>query len=239
MIPCRSIPISIWGTVCPECTRKREVVLHLKPEELNILETKWVASSSRYVKAAWEMLYMIVWILEELFRASAVRWRILERFSSEAFVLNLGIAHDALEEQRDLNSRVSKGRFFQSQPLVGQSIGRFQRRSEWLIDCFVQEPVETGRIVSISMLRLQQDQDELSPPFPFQCTVSQFTKLFAFTVSSLNENFSSPGQGGGAGYKYYKGILWALVRIVMPWWNKTWGLVQATLKHADSDFFCN
>lgn len=136
---------------------------------------------------------------------------------------------------------VSKESFLQLQLLIGQAVGRLQCLSEWLIDCSL-----TGFLFE-NLLRIEElcvqlrwgsnkNWDELGPPFPFRCTLSQFTKLLAFTVSSLNENFSSPGQGGVAGSKYYKGILWALVRIVMPWWNKTWGLVRETPKHADLHF---
>lgn len=41
--------------------------------------------------------------------------------------MNLGIMHDALEEQRELSPELQRERVLQLQGLVGQSVGRLQR----------------------------------------------------------------------------------------------------------------
>lgn len=118
-------------------------------------------------------------------------------------------------------------------------VGRQIIVSEWMADWLfshrflVQEPVENKRIMYKSMLRVQQELRWVRFPLSFLVHTLLVYKLLAFTASSSNENFSSLGQAGIAGYKYYREILWALVLSVMPWWNKIWESVCETLKHAD------
>lgn len=160
-----------------------------------MLETKWVALSNRYEKAASEMLHSVVWILEELFRTQSVWQGFLE------------ILRDICREPRNnawctWRTKGSHAWSFKGEVFtITGARGVVYRQiivSEWMADWIlshrflVREPVENKRIMYKSMLRLQQELRWVRSPLSFSVHSFQVYKTACFYCLISELKFQQP-----------------------------------------------